>query len=378
MTDMHDYYLAQRYATDMGVFQYETEAREDGTEITYASKRLGLLKSDIVNGGAPIGADRIRELVKAFKEISLTEDDAEFARFAIASREVLYKQLAEAYTFGLACFSNIYNDDHLCTVLAEYGLKEHARSLTHKRRYNKWNAITALLYGEWEKASYKRNRSAEKYGCVLAMLEHKNVKVEDAFNYIKNYKIKIKSDGKSYGGIIAMEKHYRAINAPNKNGNTKTNKKRIAARNAIIARIENPSLNDAVFEIPKPDHLRDAVKFGQVTFKRIGDAATGYKLLVIACDTWEEAQYQKFAYSLGKKAYEEEQALQAKADADAKNKAENAASIVAGIEQSPEFLEAVANGVDADVLLNKILSVVGNAAKIKKNTDHLEEYFDPE
>jgi hypothetical protein len=77
MSDMSDYYDAQRFKVDYKMFDFEVEKQGDGTEITYASKRLGLLKSDIITGIGQISEDRIRELVKEFKEKSLIDDDNE-------------------------------------------------------------------------------------------------------------------------------------------------------------------------------------------------------------------------------------------------------------------------------------------------------------
>lgn len=377
MTDTSDYYLSHRFNTDYDLFNFEKETQPDGTEIVYANKRLGLRKSDLATGINQIPEERVRELVKSFKGKSLPADDVEFNKLKVASRLILYHQLAEAYSFGLACFGGIHNHQVLTAVMYEYGLHKHVNMLTHKGRYNKWNAITALLYGEWEQGYYKRARSAEKYGCVLAMLELGKVKVVDVVNHINTYTYKDAGTGKTLKGLVAMETHYRTLaKSSKKKGSRAQSAKQIAFRNKMIARAENPSLNDAVFEMPKPDKLREAVEFGRVTFKRTGDASTGFKLLVVACEAWEEQQYQKFAFALGKSAHDEEQQAQVEADAAAKDAADKVESVAASIKQADVFQRALAAGVDAQLLLDSIIGAVGKLTEVKQNTDHLEQFAD--
>ena len=377
MSDMTDYYLSHRFDTDYDLFDFEKETQPDGTEIVYANKRLGLRKSDLFMGIDHISEERVRELVKSFKDNSLPADDIEFNKLKVASRLILYHQLAEVYSFGLACFGSIHNHQVLTAVMGDYGLHKHVTLLTHKGRYNKWNAITALLYGEWEQGHYKRARSAEKYGCVLAMLEGRKVKVADVVNHITAYTYKDAGTGKTLRGIIAMETHYRALaKSSKKKGGSGPSAKQIAFRDNMIARAENPSLNDAVFEMPKPDELREAVEFGRVTFKRTGDAKTGFKLLVVACEAWEEQQYRKFAFALGKGAYDEEQQAQADADAAAKDAADKVESVAASIKQADVLQQALAAGVDAQLLLDSIIGAVGKLTEVKQNTDHLDQFAD--
>lgn len=377
MTDMSDYYLSHRFDTDYNLFDFQKEIQPDGTEIVYANKRLGLRKSDIFMGIDHISEERLRDIVKSFKDNSLPADDAEFNRLKVASRLVLYHQLAEAYSFGLACFGSIHNHQALTSVMCEYGLHKHVHLLTHKGRYNKWNAITALLYGEWEEGHYKRARSAEKYGCVLAMLEAKKVKVADVVNHIIAYTYKDASTGKMLRGLIALETHYRAkAKSSKQKGGTGPSAKQIAFRAKMIARAENPSLNDAVFEMPKPDQMHEAVEFGRVTFKRTGDEKTGFKLLVVACEAWEEQQYRKFAFALGKSAHDKEQQAQADADAAAKDAADKAESVAASIKQADVFQQALAAGVDAQRLLDSIIGAVSKLTVVEQNANHLEHFAD--
>lgn len=320
MSNMSDYYDAHRFKVDYKMFDFEVEKQDDGTEITYASKRLGLLKSDINSGLGQISEDRIRELVKEFKEKSLVDDDATISKLKVAGRETLYNQLAEAYSFGLVCFSGIYNKQSLAAILMEYDLHRHAADLSHKGRYNKWNAITALLYGDWEQAEtgcddvlvYKRDRSAEKYAAVLAMLEQKEVKVADVVSFIMNYSITIKETGKKLKGIIALEKYYRASAPASSNGNPAApSPKQIASRNKYIARGESPG-NDDVFETLKPTQLPDSVEYGRAIFKIVDD-----NMVIVGYEAWEQQQYEKHIVSRGKRMIAEEKAVLAAAKANA-------------------------------------------------------------
>jgi hypothetical protein len=375
MSDKSDYLCSHRFDTDLNLFDFQNETLPDGTELRYANKRLGLLRSDIYTGIEQISEDRLRELVKTFKENSITEDDENFNKLKVASRQILYAQLSEAYTFGLACFSSLHNHQSLVAVMGDYGLHKHIKALTHIGRYNKWNAITALLYGEWEQGHYKRERSAEKYGCVLAMLERKKVKVADVVSFINKYAFKEKHTNKQLKGIIALETHYRSLRSGGKKSGGPSSKQ-IAIRNQLIARGENPSLNDDVFEMPKPTQLPDAFEFGRVVVKRIGDEQLGHKLLVVGYETWEQAQYEKHAYSRGKSAYEDEKQVQAVADAAAKEQSDKAESVATNIKQAAIIQQALAAGVDAQSLLDTILGAVGKLTEVKVNSNNLTNFAD--
>lgn len=314
MTDMGDYYLEKRFKTNTNLFNYETDQNSDGSEVTYASKRFGLLKGDISNGRKPISAERIMELVSEFKTKSLAADDETFAKLKVASRTTLYNQLSEAYAFGLTCFSCIYNAAYLREVLTEHDLNIHGYNLLHKGRYNKWNAITALLYGEWEKISddvedgltYKRDRSAEKYGCVLAMLEQNEVRVPDVPQFIADYEYVVKASGKKLKGIIALETHHRALAKKNKPASKGMSQKQRNRRRKLIERGESTNLNDDVFDTAKPENLPIAVQYGRAVFKIVGE-----RMLIVGYEAWEASDYERHAIGRANKASAEEKKIAA-------------------------------------------------------------------
>ncbi|MFC0683411.1 hypothetical protein [Novosphingobium clariflavum] len=314
MSDISEHYLTTRFDADPRLFDYETEGAENGVEVTYASKRFGLLKEDVSNGMNPISAERIMELVAAFKKKSLAADDQAITKLKVASRTILYNQLAEAYAFGLTCFASIYNATFLREVLLEHDLNVHGYNLLHKGRYNKWNAITALLYGEWESVSenaedglaYKRDRSAEKYGCVLALLEIDKVRVADVPQYIAEYEYVVKSSGKTLKGIIALETRYRAHSQKNKPTPQTKTPRQINARNKLIERGENADLCDDVFDVAKPEKLPSAVQYGRAVFKIAGD-----RMLIVGYDAWEASDYERHAIGRANKAIAEEKKIAA-------------------------------------------------------------------
>lgn len=375
MSDNTDYLCAKRFDTDFNLFDFQKETLPDGTEVLYANKRLGLLRSDIFTGIDQISEDRLHELVKTFKDKSIVEDDQKFNKLKVSGRQILYNQLSEAYTFGLMCFSSMHNHQILTTIMGDYGLHNHVRSLTCIGRYNKWNSITALLYGEWEQGHYKRDRSAEKYGCVLAMLERNKVKVADVVDYINNFTIKEKGTNKQLKGIIALETKYRSLRSEGKQSGGPSSKQ-IAIRNNLIARGEDPARNDDVFELPMPDQLPEAVEFGRATFKRVGDGASGYRMLVCGYEAWEQAQYEKHAWARGKRAEDDEKAAQAQQDAIAKDEADRVESVAASIKQADVIQQAVAAGVDIQALMDTIVGAVGKLTEVQKNANHLEQFAD--
>lgn len=305
MSDISDHYITDRFNADPNLFNYETDQNSDGSEVTYASKRFGLLKGDISNGMKPISAERIMELVSEFKTKSLAADDEIFAKLKVASRTTLYNQIAEAYAFGLTCFSCIYNAAFLKDVLVEHDLHTHGYNLLNKGRYNKWNAITALLYGEWEKVSddvedgltYKRDRSAEKYSCVLAILEMMNVRVTDVPQFIADYEYVVKSTGKTLKGIIALETHYRAQKQSNKPAPKGQTQKQRNDRRKLIERGESADLNDDVFDIEKPEKLSSAVQYGRAVFKIVDE-----RMLIVGYEAWEASDYERHAIGRANKA----------------------------------------------------------------------------
>lgn len=305
MSDVSNLLLTQRFDVEYGMIDFN-----DGE-----ATRMGLQKGDCYGDGSRMGEDRVRELVKQFKDKSLTADEKALNKLKVSGRQILYKQLQEAYAFGLACFSHIYHREHLSAILGEYDLHDQSRNLKSKGRYNKWNAITALLYGDWEtdadgNKAYKRDRSAEKYATVFAMLEAKKVKVSEVVDYITNRSITLKSTGKKLKGIIALETEYRMLKAENDpKGTSPKSAKQVAARQKIIARGES-SDNDDVFEVDKPEKLSDAVEYGQAFFKVVDD-----KLVIVGFKAREQADYERHVFSRGKKLIDDEEAVKKQQDA---------------------------------------------------------------
>ena len=166
MSDVSELLVAKRFAAGRKWFDFEVENQTDGSKVHYAAKRFGLLREDVCDGMGELPAERMVELITAFKTRSIAVDDLSQSKLQVASRQILYSQLAEAYAFGLACFSSIYNREHLETVLSFYGLSKQAKALKSNGRYNKWNAITVLLYGRWINT---------ETGAIIADGEHESV-----------------------------------------------------------------------------------------------------------------------------------------------------------------------------------------------------------
>ena len=214
MQNMSDYYLARRFVVQSKQVPF-TQGGANGAG-PVASNRLAINRTDFKWGMGHLTAERIEELVLDFRKNALSTDDASLKKHKVASREILYNQLAEAYALGLSFFCSIYNQQYLDDVLCKYNLHHIAKSLISDGRYNKWNAITALLYGEWEQVSeveadglaFKRDRSAEKYGQVLWHLDKQCVPTGEAAQYIASYTYTEASTGKTYRGMIAIQRAY--------------------------------------------------------------------------------------------------------------------------------------------------------------------------
>ena len=388
MSDVSDLLLNRRFGNCGALLNYAAEKQEDGSEIRYAAKRLGLLREDILNAQNSISEDRIKELVEAFRTNCLAVDDNQFAKLKVAGRKVLYSQLAEAYAFGLACFSRIYNREKLMAVLAEYGLHKHAKSLHSTSRYNKWNAITALLYGEWENVAddggdpvlvYKRDRSAEKYACVLATLEKSDVKAANVVDFITECTMII--DGKKLKGILALETFYRqkvkekavADAALSDGPSPKQIAAREKARKEAIAKAENPANSD-VFEFAKPAQLPEAIEFGRVTFK-----VEGKKLLVVGVEAWEQAAYEKHVIAKGKAMLKMEADVQAALDVQLEGVKESVGAVIANVCDDEAVADLLVDSAGVEDLTVAIKTAISDlaATRLAKQAAHFEQFADP-
>ena len=129
MQNMSDYYLAKRFAVQSK--QITCSPIDGKIAASVVSERIDLKNSDFKWGLNHITSDRIDELIKDFKNNALAVDDASIEKHKVASRHILYKQLADAYAFGLVCFSSIHNKDHLDEILTKYKLTSHIRPPTH-------------------------------------------------------------------------------------------------------------------------------------------------------------------------------------------------------------------------------------------------------
>lgn len=395
MSDISELLLVKRFDADRGWFDFEVEKQDDGSEVHYAAKRFGLLRDDVSTGMSQLPAERILELIAAFKQKSLVADNEAQTKLRVAGRQILYQQLAEAYAFGLACFSSIYNREHLTTVLSQHDLGKQAKALTSTGSYNKWNAITALLYGRWVNTdtnapiadgqhesianrAYRRDRSAEKYGCVLAVLEGSKVRVPDVVDFITTAKFKSKEDGKVYGGILALEMHYRQWAAKQAAQRAKKPTPRQIARRQqdranAVTKAENPA-NDDVFEFAKPAQLPEAVEFGRITFKVVGE-----KLFVVGVDGWEQAKYDEFVVAKGRKILAREAEIQAGIDAKREEVKESAGAVLVNLRYDEEFSDLLADGADVEEVTAAFKATVADmkAKRLQKQTEHLEQFADP-
>ncbi|BDD68230.1 hypothetical protein Sj15T_32510 [Sphingobium sp. TA15] len=395
MSDVSELLLVQRFDADRGWFDFEVEKQDDGSEVHYAAKRFGLLRDDVSTGMDQLPAERILELIAAFKQKSLVADNEAQTKLRVAGRQILYQQLAEAYAFGLACFSSIYNREHLTTVLSQHDLGKQAKALTSTGSYNKWNAITALLYGRWVNTdtdapiadgehegianrAYRRDRSAEKYGCVLATLEGSKVRVPDVVDFITTAKFKSSEDGKVYGGILALEMHYRQWAAKQAAKRAKKPTPRQIARRQqdranAVAKAENPA-NDDVFEFAKPAQLSEAVEFGRIIFKVLGD-----KLFVVGVDGWEQAKYDEFVIAKGRKILAREAEIQAGIDAKREGVKESAGAVLVNLRYDEDFSDLLADGADVEEVTAAFKATVADmkAKRLQKQTEHLEQFADP-
>ena len=384
MSDMSDYYLAKRF--EIQTKQVPCAGNDENPNDPHVSERIGLNKTDFKWGMNYMTADRIDELVSNFKKNALSVDDAEIAKKKVASREILYQQLAEAYAFGLACFCSMYNKQYLDEVLGKYNLHHHVRPLVHDGYYNKWNAITALLYGEWEQVSedeadglkYSRDRSAEKYGRILYILDQQCIPTGKAAEYIANYTYIEASSGKRFKGMIGMQMAY--ANAKRKRDDKKSKNgptpRQIARRKRLIARGENPALNDDVFTVSKPAQLPDAVEFARMMVKRVVDAEGNTSLLVVGYETWERNAYERYAYSRGKYAEDKEKSAQAKQDALAEATKTERGAIAANIQQDAGVTDLLNLGFTAEEILAALKATVDGMKSKDVAMNGIEQFAD--
>lgn len=394
MSDISELLLVKRYDADRKWFDFEVDKQADGSEIHYAAKRFGLLRDDVSNGRDQLRAERILELITAFKQKSLVADNEAQTKLRVAGRQILYQQLAEAYAFGLACFSCIYNREHLEDVLCKHGLGKQATALRSTGSYNKWNAITALLYGRWintdtnapiadgehegiTNRAYRRDRSAEKYGCIFAVLEGNKVRVPDVVDFLTKAKFKSKEDGKVYGGILALEMHYRQWAAKEaakraKGSTPRQIEQRKKARTNAIAKAENLA-NDDVFEFTKPAQLASAVQYGRITFKVVGE-----KLFVVGVDGWEQAKYDEFVIAKGRKMLADEAKVQAEIDAKREEVEESAGALLGNLRYDEEFADLLADGIGVEEVTAAFKATVADmkAKRLQEQTEHLAQFAD--
>lgn len=395
MSDVSELLLVERFDADRGWFDFEVEKQADGSEVHYAAKRFGLLRDDVSTGMDQLPAERILELIAAFKQKSLVADNEAQTKLRVAGRQILYQQLAEAYAFGLACFSSIYNREHLTKVLSQHDLGKQGKALTSTGSYNKWNAITALLYGRWintdtgapiansehesvANRAYRRDRSAEKYGSVFAVLEGNKVRVPDVVDFITKAKFKSPQDGTVYGGILALELHYRKWAAKQadkrrKKPTTRQIERREKARTDAIAKAEN-SANDDVFEFAKPAQFPESVEFGRITFKVVGK-----KLMAVGVEGWEQPKYDEFVIAKGRKILAEEAVIQTKIEAKREEVKESAGAVLGNLRHDEEFADLLAGGADVEEVTAAFKATVADmkAKRLQKQTEHLMQFADP-
>lgn len=365
MQNMSDYYLAQRFAVQSK--QITCSPIDGKIAESVVSERIDLKNSDFKWGLNHITSDRIDELIKDFKNNALAVDDASIEKHKVASRHILYKQLADAYAFGLVCFSSIHNKDHLDEILTKYKLTCHIKPLVSDGHYNKWNAITALLYGEWEQVSedeadglrYARDRSAEKYASVLYILDHQCVPTGKAADYIANYTYEDASGGKKLRGMVAMQKAYALGRKTAKNGTSQgRTQKQIDRRNKLIARGENPALNDDIFNISLPAELPEAFEYGRMVMKRVSDIEGNNKLLVVGYETWERSSYEDYAYARGRDAEQKEKEAQAKQDDCDKKASDDRSEIASNIGNDVGVSELLGLGFSKEQIVAALKAAV--------------------
>lgn len=359
MSSATDAILQKRFYIDPSQLAFQKVQQPDGTEIEFIAKRIGLTRADVLFGQSSLQADRLRELVKAFHTVSLGEDDVRFEQLQVAGRSILYSQLAEAYAFGLACFSSIYNQSALVDVLNEHGLTKHAGWIVNLSRYNKWNAITALLYGKWEAQSggedamvYRRDRSAEKYGCVLAWLDLKKVSVCDVVDYINGFKF-TDASGDVHNRAVGVEKAYRAKVAANKPQSKGPTEKQIAHRQRMIQRGENPLYNPDVFEMSRPAKLKESIEYGQMVFRK-----SGKKLFVVEAKGWEQADYEKFVRAIGQKSFDLEQDVLKRENDDKATRRNARSTITTNVINSDVLDLAIKTGISQEQLVEAMMAGV--------------------
>lgn len=384
MSDISDYYLAHRFNVKDKQVSYE-ENDEKSPE-SLVSQRIGLKKDDFKWGMTSMTAERIDELVCNFKKNALSVDDVEISKHKVASREILYKQLAEAYAFGLSCFCSMYNKQYLDEVLCKYNLHHHVKPLVNDGYYNKWNAITALLYGEWEQVSedeadglkYSRDRSAEKYGCILYILDQHCIPTGKAAEYIANYTFIEASSGKKFKGMIAMQKAFAKSkrDRDNKKSKNAPTPRQIARRKSLIARGENAALNCDVFAMPKPAQLPDAVEFARMVVKRVDDEDGNSNLLIVGYETWERETYERYAYCRGRDAAEKEKAAQAKQDALAEATKTERGAIAINIQHDAGVTDLLNLGFTAEEILAAFRATVNGLKPKDVATSGIEQFVD--
>ncbi len=153
----------------------------------------------------------LKALVIDFQTTRLDDDQKSMVGFEGQGRAVLYNQLQEAYRIGKLLLTKGPNRGLFENMLEDAGMDNQAKKLNEGKATNEWVYVTKLLYGKFVEKTFlntvfqefEPNRSAEKYGNVLRYLDRHNVKVEEAANFIANFK---HEEGNALAGIEAVDR----------------------------------------------------------------------------------------------------------------------------------------------------------------------------